>query len=239
MRCAWCEGSLAGLRRDAKFCSKRCRQASHRFNAGAHAIAATAPVEGGRTRRLAYADPPYPGKDSYYRSHPDYAGPVDHRELVARLISEFPDGWALSTSAAALQDVLSWCPRTVRIAAWVRGPRPTASTAPLSTWEPVVVHGGRPRLLPAAQARLDSLVHGVTARTTDPNRVTGAKPAAFCYWLFDLLGAQPGDELVDLFPGSGGVARAWTAVTSTVPATSDDASTTVRHDALPPGPRDA
>jgi hypothetical protein len=37
----------------------------------------------------------------------------------------------------------------------------------------------------------------------------GAKPATFCYWLFDLLGALPGDELVDLFPGSGGVARAW------------------------------
>jgi hypothetical protein len=39
--------------------------------------------------------------------------------------------------------------------------------------------------------------------------VHGAKPAAFCWWLFDLLGALPGDDLVDLFPGSGGVARAW------------------------------
>ena len=37
----------------------------------------------------------------------------------------------------------------------------------------------------------------------------GAKPAAFCWWLFDLLGALPGDELVDLFPGSGGIGRAW------------------------------
>ena len=33
----------------------------------------------------------------------------------------------------------------------------------------------------------------------------GAKPAAFCWWVFDLLGALPGDELVDLFPGSGGI----------------------------------
>ena len=46
-------------------------------------------------------------------------------------------------------------------------------------------------------------------RTTDPRRVVGAKPAAFCWWLFDLLGALPGDELVDLFPGSGGIGRAW------------------------------
>jgi hypothetical protein len=39
---------------------------------------------------------------------------------------------------------------------------------------------------------------------SDPSR-----PVAFCWWLFDLLGALPGDELVDLFPGSGGIGRAW------------------------------
>jgi hypothetical protein len=39
--------------------------------------------------------------------------------------------------------------------------------------------------------------------------VIGAKPAAFCGWLFDLLGAQPIDTFDDLFPGSGGVSRAW------------------------------
>jgi hypothetical protein len=27
--------------------------------------------------------------------------------------------------------------------------------------------------------------------------------------VFDLLGALPGDEFTDLYPGSGGVARAW------------------------------
>lgn len=37
----------------------------------------------------------------------------------------------------------------------------------------------------------------------------GAKPARFCRWVFELLGALPGDELVDVFPGTGGVMRAW------------------------------
>jgi hypothetical protein len=37
----------------------------------------------------------------------------------------------------------------------------------------------------------------------------GRKPVAFCAWLFDLLGMVPGDELVDLFPGTGIVARSW------------------------------
>jgi hypothetical protein len=29
--------------------------------------------------------------------------------------------------------------------------------------------------------------------------------------MFELLGALPGDELDDLFPGSGGIGRAWDA----------------------------
>lgn len=42
----------------------------------------------------------------------------------------------------------------------------------------------------------------------------GAKPARFAFWLFDLLGALPGDELDDLYPGSGGIRRAWQLYTS-------------------------
>ena len=41
--------------------------------------------------------------------------------------------------------------------------------------------------------------------------MTGTKPAAFCRWVFALLGAAPGDSLDDLFPGSGAVGRAWAA----------------------------
>ena len=33
--------------------------------------------------------------------------------------------------------------------------------------------------------------------------LVGVKPVDFCAWLFDVLGAQVGDELIDLFPGSG------------------------------------
>ena len=67
----------------------------------------------------------------------------------------------------------------------------------------------RAGLSPLEARRLDALVHVARIRTTDPRRVVGAKPAGFCWWLFDLLGALPGDELVDLFPGSGGIGRAW------------------------------
>lgn len=169
--------------------------------------------------RFAYADPPYPGMSArYYRDHADFAGEVDHKRLVEQLSPPGRyDGWALSTSAAALPMVLGLCAGLpVRVAAWVKGSRPNAHPhGPLSSWEPVVYCGGRD-----GAARDDSLSHAARPRTTDPGRVVGAKPAVFARWLFELLGAQPGDELDDLFPGSGGIARAWSLYASGM-ATSD------------------
>jgi hypothetical protein len=147
------------------------------------------------------------------------------------------DGWALSTSAAALPVVLGLCPPGVRVAAWHRGERPTASYWPLNAWEPVIYCGGRPgdpsRATGAAR-RVDSLVHGVSPLTTLPSRVTGTKPAAFCRWLFELLGAAPGDTLDDLFPGSGVVGRAWA-----VYARAERDASPVAMDDGSPGERDA
>src|SRR5207237_8392394 len=118
--------------------STRCRQASHRFGIGrALSVAAGHPL------RLAYADPPYPGKAGLYRGHPDYAGEVDPVGLVERLVAEFPDGWALSTSAEALPVVLSSCPPAVRVAGWLRGERPALADGPASSVGPGRPFGGR------------------------------------------------------------------------------------------------
>jgi len=111
----------------------------------------------GRPLRLAYADPLYPGKAYIYRDHPDYAGEVDHAELIECLAGY--GGWALSTSAAALPVVLALCPPGVRVAAWHKGERVTRSRYPLSAWEPVIYHDGRQ--LPG-QRRADSIACGVT-----------------------------------------------------------------------------
>jgi hypothetical protein len=208
--CAWCRGPVPErARADAVTCSKRCRQARHRFlRAAGYADRVT-----GRALRLAYADPPYPGNARLYRDHPDYAGEVDHAALIGRLAGY--DGWALSTSAAALPAVLALCPDGARVAAWHRSERPTRSRWPLNAWEPVIYHGGRQ--LPSGQRRADSIVCGVTPVTTLPGRVIGAKPPAVCRWIFELLGAGPQDTLDDLFPGSGAVTRAWAAYTRTGP----------------------
>jgi hypothetical protein len=206
--CAWCENPIpVTARRDAVCCSVRCRQARHRF---LRAVGQAEVVTPGRSLRLAYADPPYPGKARLYRDHPDYGGEVDHAELIERLAAY--DGWALSTSAAALPSVLALCPPGVRVAAWHKGERVTRSRYPLSAWEPVIYRGGRQ--LPGALRRVDSIVCGVTPVSTRPGHVIGAKPAAVCRWIFALLGAGPGDALDDLFPGSGAVSRAWAVYTS-------------------------
>jgi hypothetical protein len=146
-RCAWCRGPIeSDPSKGAVTCSKACRQRRWRF---LRQVGGVAPDVGrdamlSRPLRLAYADPPYPGLSRrYYEGHPDYAGEVDHRELVSRLEAEYPDGWALSTSSDALQYVLSLCPPDVRVASWHREPRRLRAAGPVKAWEPVIFRGGR------------------------------------------------------------------------------------------------
>jgi hypothetical protein len=147
---------------------------------------------------LAYADPPYPGRAHLYKDHPDYAGEVDHEALIARLVAY--DGWALSTSAEALRDILPMCPPEARVLAWVK------HTVTVS-WEPLIVVSARkPQgVRDWIQVEPDSYQW----RAKPDSYVIGQKPVPFCKWMFAWLGAQPGDSLDDIFPGSGQVGRAW------------------------------
>lgn len=168
---------------------------------------------------FAYADPPYIGQAKrHYKDHPDYAGEVDHRELLEYLYREFPDGWALSSSMKGLWDLLPMIPKSwkCRIAAWVKPyvgtPYMNVMKRPLYAWEPVIFRGGRP--LRPGQAIRDWLVCNNHCATPGQIKATsaglpGAKPDEFCYWIFELLNMQAGDELIDLYPGTGRVRRAW------------------------------
>ena len=155
--------------------------------------------------RLAYADPPYPGKAHLYEGHPDYAGEVDHAELIARLCEY--DGWALSTDETNLRDVLALCPPKVRILAWCKPDAMPYPPNPWASWEPVLCVPARSE---GAIVR-SYLTHPAPARgfaAAGPTFV-GAKPEGFCEWVFRCLGAEADDTLDDLFPGSGIVGRTW------------------------------
>jgi hypothetical protein len=156
--------------------------------------------------RFAYADPPYVGQArKHYGDQPSYAGEVDHGELIARLVAGYPDGWALSCSSPSLQQLLALCPSDVRVMAWVK---PfcafKVNVNPAYAWEPVLVWGGRKR-----SRKQPTVRDWVSAEVTLKRGVPGAKPDAFAYWLFEVLGMQPGDLLDDLYPGTGAVTRAW------------------------------
>ena len=205
--CAWCRTPLpAESRRDAVFCGRKCRQSAWRLR---HHLSPVddrrlpAPKEG--ALRFAYADPPYPGTAKlYYGDRPEYAGEVDHAELIAALTEPGKyDGWGLSTSARALRDILPLCPREARVCSWVKPHSVPPRTYGLhNVWEAVIIVQGR-RLRPG---RPDALVRHAARRGGD---LPGRKPIAFCAWLFDALGMLPGDTIEDLFPGTGIVSAAW------------------------------
>lgn len=159
--------------------------------------------------RFGYADPPYPGLAHYYAEKTE----VDHAELVERLMREFPDGWALSTSSVALGRVLRLCPEETRVCAWVRPVRPTRSARALQAWEPLLVWGGRPLPTNVTQDLRDVCI-ALGRHRAFPGALVGMKPPAFSEWMFRQLGARIGDELVDLFPGSGAVTEAWRRYTA-------------------------
>lgn len=162
--------------------------------------------------RLAYADPPYPGCAHLYRDHPDYAGEVDHGLLLEDMNNNY-DGWCLHTSSVALPYVLflasEYAPKAeFRLMAWVK---PFAAfkrnVSVAYSWEPVLVKPCRKPVVKPGMTYRDFLAEPITLK----RGLTGAKPEAVCRWLFEVMGAEPDDELDDLYPGTGAVAQAWEA----------------------------
>jgi hypothetical protein len=145
----------------------------------------------------------------HYGDHPDYAGEVDHAELIARMEADY-DAWVLHTGSAQLREVLALCPDDVRILVWTKGWASFKPGVPIKyAWEPIIIRNerGRGRALPMVR---DWMMCNVTTAATGAV-IAGQKPRALCDWIFECLGLGPDDELDDLFPGSGAVSDAWTA----------------------------
>lgn len=162
--------------------------------------------------RFAFADPPYVGCSKLY-DHPEahvWDDPARHIELMAAMDAEY-DAWALSLHEPSLRALLCGAPEGVRTAAWCK---PFASykrgVDPAYTWEPVIYRTvrGWNRDQPTTRDHLiepPALAENITLQ----KGLAGAKPHRFWLWLFDLLGARPDDEFLDLFPGTEGGSRAW------------------------------
>ena len=155
--------------------------------------------------RIAYADPPYPGCAHLYKGHADYAGEVDHAALVRRLETEF-DGYVLHTSSVALPAVLPLLSVPFRLMSWVK---PFAAfkrnVSVAYAWEPVIVRACRKPVVTKRVVMRDWIAESITLR----KGLTGAKPPKVIRWAIEMVGAQLGDELLDLYPGTGIVAATW------------------------------
>lgn len=150
--------------------------------------------------RLAYADPPYPGKAHLYPENTE----VDHAELIARLCEY--DGWALSTWEPALRELLPMCPEGTRVLAWCRSNEPPFHARPSRSWEPVLLSPARP---PASDVR-SYHVAGAPTGFLQKKGLTGQKPESFCEWVIRALGAdREEDTLDDIFPGTGIMSATW------------------------------
>lgn len=167
--------------------------------------------------RFGFYDPPYIDcARRYYKDHADYAGEVDHREMIERALIEHPDGWALCGSSKSLIQISAMLNDLIpenqveelRVAAWTKGSRAGVSYRARDAWEPVFIFRGRARRMEATQALDNALVWG-GRQHSHPGALVGMKSPAFCEWVFRQLGALRGDRLDDIFPGSGAVGRAW------------------------------
>lgn len=111
----------------------------------------------------------------------------------------------MSLSAPSLEIIKPMCPADSRTGIWVK---PFAifkpNVNPAFAYEPVIFRGGRPFTRDDPTVR-DWVSEVITLR----RGLTGAKPRGFCRWIFQLLNARKGDELADIFPGTGAVAAAW------------------------------
>lgn len=152
--------------------------------------------------RLAYADPPYLGCCKLYdHYHPDglcWDDVSTHVALLRRLQDNY-DGWAYSMTSQSLS-TLAPVVADARVAAWVKPFAAFKRNVRIAyTWEPVLFTPGRDSSSDGAPVGRDHLAEPITMR----KGLTGAKPRAFCDWVLDLIGWVPGDEVDDIYPGTG------------------------------------
>jgi len=161
--------------------------------------------------KLAYADPPYfgMGKKMYGKLHPDAAiwdDKQSHINLMFKLQVGY-DGWALSCNSKDLKWLLPEAPEDTRLAVWLK---PFANWRPnyrvQYTWEPIIFKPARPKK--GYQKGTESVRDHLVCNIALKKGLSGAKPDAFNDWILELLNYVPEDEMIDLFPGTNGMAEA-------------------------------
>jgi len=129
-----------------------------------------------------------------------------HEKLVKNLLENY-DGWAIAMAHDNLRDYLPLIPKNVqiKIAIWHKPQNMPTAARVQNVYEPVLVH--IPKGRKAAKGQKVFPKDLVTISRIN-NGFAGAKPPEWTRWILDLLGYQEGDQVDDLFEGSGAVSQA-------------------------------
>lgn len=178
--------------------------------------------------KLVIADPPYPPfvgsggrknrasrwygagqrslKDNPADRHPeasDWDNPARHRLLLEELMSTC-DGWAIATSVDGIS-AYGALPVGIRVMAWIKPNAIPGSHRIRSNWEPVILYPPIGRRSNRSGRGSVTDVHIANA----PRGFIGEKPESWTHWVLDALSFEPAnDQVIDMFTGSGAVARA-------------------------------
>ena len=182
---------------------------------------------------MCIADPPYLGRAKRWYgqggcgdgngrnqadNHPDaylWDDPQTHKDLVQQLEKEF-DGWAIAMTVHSLSTYLNVVETDsrngIRVCVWNKPSAITSGNRITNHWEPVLVRVPDKRKGWQVGERMSDVL------TCNPPRVNfrGAKPQEWTEWVLNLMGYSDGDEIVDMFHGSGSVANVITNVTGGV-----------------------
>jgi hypothetical protein len=172
------------------------------------------------SHKFAYADPPYykQGRKKYGQFHDEahiWDDKQTHIDLIDKLMSEYPDGWALSCNPANLNWMIAGR-ENLRICSWVKTFHQIRPTSVQFAWEAVILCGGR-----VDNKRKPMVRDWISGVATKRKGLPGAKPDYFNDWILALLNYKSGDILDDLFPGTNGMAEAVKRVSADDCATAD------------------
>ena len=181
--------------------------------------------------KLAIADPPYLGRAStWYGSsirksqlgavhggtakinykpadyHPEahlWDDIETHKTLIEKLESDY-DGFALCLAHDNLQQLLPLFTVKVKVCIWHKWTLPSRSCIS-NSYEPVII-----KVPDARKGAIKGLTTPdvMTYQKREGMGFAGRKPKAFTHWILDLLQYKEGDQVDDLFNGSGAVIEA-------------------------------
>jgi len=175
--------------------------------------------------KLCIADPPYLGRAVRWYgaggcgngygggqadNHPDahlWDMPETHINLVKELQDNY-DGWAIAMTVHSLstymQAVETNSRNGIRVMSWVKPSAVPSGNRIQNIWEPLLVQ------VPASRKNYKSGKSMQDVLKAGPLRrnFVGAKPEAWTHWVLDAMGYQDGDEVTDMFGGSGAVNHA-------------------------------